>query len=133
MKRLREISPDLGCKYDGDHEHFVITHKRAVGQPVPIMLIEGEGGGFRHPDERDLRKIKEGDTHRVPIKDKLKAVAKYMAEDRAKKRADAKDEIRNRTKDDKIQLQKAIGRLANVSKGNSQFRRVDIKPRGKTI
>lgn len=133
MNRLREISPDLGCKYDGTHEHFVITHRRAVGEPVPIMLIEADGGGFRHPDERDIRKIQEGDTYRVPVKDKLKLVAKYMADDREKKRKEARDTIRDRTKDDKIQLARAATKVLNTSKANAQFRRIDIKPRGKTI
>jgi hypothetical protein len=133
MKRLREISPDLGCKYEPGHEHFVITHRRAVGEPVPILLVEGPDGGFRHPDQREITKILEGDTHRVPVKDRMKALAKYLEEDRAKKRASVKDEIRNRTKDDKIQLTKAFARVANVSKANSQFRRVDPKPRGKAV
>ena len=130
MKRLKEISPDLGCKYEPGHEHFVITHRRAIGEPVPILLIEAPGGGFRHPDQRDINKILEGDTHRIPIKDRMKVIAKYMEDDRAKKARDRKDEIRNRTKDDKLQLTRAFARAANVSKANSQFRRVDIKPRG---
>jgi hypothetical protein len=133
MQRLREISKDLGCRYDTGHEHFVITHRRAVGEPVPIMLVENEIGGFRWPDQRDINKILEGDTHRVPIKDRMVALAKYMEEDRARKRKAVKDEIRDRTKDDKIQLTRAFARAANVSKANSEFRRVDNRPRGQAF
>jgi hypothetical protein len=133
MERLKAISPDLGCKYEPGHEHFVITHRRPIGQPVPILLIEGDQGEFRHPDQRDIKKILESDTHRVPVKDRLKVVAKYMEDDRAKKRKAVKDEIRERTKDDRRQLTRAFARAANVSKANSEFRRVDIKPRGVTI
>jgi len=130
MKRLKEISPDLGCHYEPGHEHFVVTHRRAIGPPVPILLIESDTGGFRQPDQRDINKILASDTHRIPVKDRMKALAKYLEEDRAHKRAQAKDNIRNMTKDDKIQLTRAFGKAANVSKNNSQFRRVNLRPRG---
>lgn len=130
MRKLKEISPDLGCKYEPGHEHFVITHRRVIGDPVPILLIESDDGGFRHPDQRDINKILASDTHRVPVKDRMRALAKYLEEDRARKRASARDEIRNMTKDDKIQLTRAFGNAANVSKNNSQFRRVEPRPRG---
>jgi hypothetical protein len=133
MRKLRELSPDLGCKFEPGHGHFVITHKRAVGEPVPILLIEGEGGGFRHPDDRDIVKLQLGDTHRVPMKDRLKQVASYMETDRERRRASAKDNIRGMTKDDRIQLSKAVSRLSNTSKNNHQYRRIDLKPRGASI
>lgn len=133
MRKLKELDPHLGCHYETGHQHFVITYRRAIGTPVPILLIEGPGGGFRHPDDRDIAKLQEGDTHRVPVRDRLAIVSKYMEDDRERRRAAFKDDIRNRTKDDKIQLSKALGRLTNVSKNNYQHRRIDLKPRGVAV
>jgi 3-phenylpropionate/cinnamic acid dioxygenase small subunit len=95
------------------------------------MVVEGEGGGFRHPDQRDLLKLKASDTHRFPMKERLQATALYMERTREKQRQETRENIRNMTKDDKLQLSNRFARL-HGGKHNATFRRVDPKRRGKT-
>lgn len=126
---LKTLDPRLGCYYETNHSHFVITYNRAHGGKVPIMVVESHGGGFRHPDNRDIEKLKEFDTHRVSMKQRLNHSADYMERVRDKKRKDAKDAIRDHTKDDKLQLAPKFARLAG-GKHNSIFRRINLKPKG---
>lgn len=131
LRELRRLDPNLGCHYESSHGHFVITYRRAVGQPVPVLLVEDEDGGFRRPDMRDITRLQEGDLHRVPLKDRLRQVAKYMEEDReyrARKRAEM---IRDLTKDDRLQLSRAIGKIDHNPGGKRMpFRRIALRPRG---
>jgi hypothetical protein len=134
VKKLKTLDPNLGVKYEQGHEHFVITYRRAIGEPVPVMLIEDSAGGFRHPDDRDIVKLKEGDLQRVPLKEKLRQVARYMEDDREKVRKRGKDDIRNMTKDNKIQLMRAVANAHGGSgKNNSAFDRITPRPRGKAF
>jgi len=134
LRKLKRLDPNLGCKYEPGHEHFVITYRRAVGQPVPVMLIEDGGGGFRWPDDRDIRKLEESDTHRVPVKDRLRMLSKYFEEDREHRRRKAKENIRDMTKDNRIQLTRAFAKAANQGgKHNSQFRRIILTPKGQVF
>lgn len=134
LQRLKSMDPKLGCRFEAGHGHFVITYRRAIGEDVPVMLIEGEGGAFRQPDERDIRKLQEGDLQRVPLHERLREVAAYMEkdrEDRARKRA---AEIRERTKDDRVQLTRAISKIDRNNGGKSMpFRRVNLRPRGRSF
>jgi hypothetical protein len=134
LKKLKTLDPNLGVKYEQGHEHFVITYRRAIGEPVPVMLIEDASGGFRHPDDRDIVKLQEGDLHRVPLKDKLKIVARYMEEDRSKVRKTAKDNIRDMTKDNKIQLMRAFANAhGGGGKNNATFDRITPRSRGQVF
>lgn len=135
VQRLKQLDPKLGCKFVPDHGHFVITYTRPIGDPVNVWLIQDDAGGFRHPDDRDLRKLQESDLQRVPIKDRLKEAALYMERDRERQRRKRKEEIRDRTKDDRIQLMRAAARFDSASGGkyNQAYRRIDIKPKGETI
>ncbi len=132
VKDLKTLDPKLGCYYERNHHHFVITYDRAIGGKVPILLVEGKQGGFRFPDRRDITKLKESDTHRQSMKNRLNATATYMERTREKQRKDAREEVRNRTKDDRRQLAPRMARLTNEGKFNSTFRRIDLKPRGKS-
>ena len=51
-----------------------------------------------------------------------------MAKVRSDDRARAKDDIRNRTKDDKIQLVQAFSKAHGAGKGNATFRRMNNQP-----
>jgi hypothetical protein len=53
-----------------------------------------------------------------------------MEKVREKTRAQHRDNIRGWTKDDKIQLMNAFGKLYGAGKYNSAFRRVTPKPKG---
>jgi hypothetical protein len=96
-------------------------------------MVEGKGGEFRQPDKRDLDFLSSGDLTREDMKTKLQRSALYMEKMREKKRKDAQDNIRNATKDDKIQLTNAFSRIAGSRKGNSAFRRIQQKAKGKVF
>jgi len=131
MNSLGALDKRLGCKFERAHGHFVVNYQRSYGQPVPIFMVEGKRGEFRHPDKRDLDFLSSGDLARENMKTKLQRSALYMEKVREKKKKDAHDNIRNATKDDRIQLTNAFGKIAGGGKGNSAFRRVVNKPRGK--
>lgn len=129
---LKRLDPNLGCKFEPDHEHFVITYRRPIGDEIPIMLVETSDGGFRQPNQLDIKTLIQADTHRTPLKDQLKQKAQYMECVREKKRRQAADEIRQRTIEDRRQLMPRFARLANDGgKHNSTFSRVKQKIRGK--
>jgi hypothetical protein len=136
MKKLKALDPNLGCKYFIEHGHFVITYRRAIGEPVPVWLVKNDNGGFRHPDDRDILKLQEGDIHRVPVKDRLRQLSKYMEDDRAIRAMKRKQEIRDMTKDSKIQLSKKLAKVDSAMTGakeNYHFRRINLRPKGKVI
>lgn len=133
LQELKRLDRNLGCKYESGHEHFVITYDRPHGGSVPILLIEGEEGEFRYPNMRDIRTLQLSDTHRTPIKEQMQKKAAYMEETRRKQREKSRDEIRQRTIEDRRILMPRYAKLANVGgKHNSTFRRVDPKRRGLT-
>ena len=130
MQDLRRLDPKLGCYYESNHHHFVITYKRPIGETVPIMMVKDPSGGFRQPDLREIETLKASDTHRVPMEARLKKAANYMETEREKSRRKAKEDIRDHTKDDRRQLAPRFARLTNEGKFNSTFRRIDLKPKG---
>ncbi len=131
IQELKRLDPNLGCRYEPSHQHFVITYRRAVGEPVPVMTVEANDGGFRFPDMRDIRRLQEGDLHRVPIKERLRQVAKYMEEDRAYRAKKRAEMIREMTKDDRLQLSRAVGKIDHNPGGKRMpFRRIALRPRG---
>jgi len=132
MKDLKTLDSKLNCYFERNHGHFVVTYDRAVGGSVPIMMVEGQDGGFRQPDHREINKLHRYDTHRESMKDKLHKSAKYMEDAREKQKKTAADNIRNMTKDDKNQLASGFAKLAG-GKHNATFRRIDPKPKGKVV
>jgi hypothetical protein len=134
MAKLKRLDPNLGCHYEAAHGHFVVTYRRAVGEPVPIWLVQTDAGGFRQPDDRDIRKLQEGDTHRVPMRDRLRQVAAYMEREREYGRRKRAELIRDLTKDGRLQLSRAIGKIDHNPGGKwMPFRRINLKPKGKVF
>lgn len=134
LKRLEELDPRLGCRYEPAHHHFVVTYRRAIGEPVPVLLIEGQEGAFRYPDDRDIRRLQEGDLHRVSLHERLRQVASYMEKDREERARKRRTELRDRTKDDRLQLARAIGKIDHNPGGKRMpFRRINLRPRGQTF
>jgi hypothetical protein len=131
-KRLKEIDKNLNCQFDDQNKKFVIhyqTKNRILGNAA-IMVVEDERGKFRHPDLRDIDTIMASDINKKDPKDRIKEAAQHMVDERQKDRKRAKDMIRERTIDDKIQLINTFARVAGVGKGNSAFRRVKAQARG---
>jgi len=132
MKDLKNLDKRLGVKFNDNN--FVITYERGYGEPVNIHLVKNENGGFRQPDKRDLMILKGGDLAQGDkMETRLKKLAYTSEQIRAKIRKDAKDNIRNMTKDDKNQLMKAFVQRTNQSKGNAAFRRVTPKKKRQSI
>jgi hypothetical protein len=133
MQRLKALDKRLGCEYAWGHGHFVITYKRANGDDVPLFVVEAEDGGFRQPDRRDLDFLMKADLERESIRDRLDRTAKYMEDVRAHKRRTVKGEIRDMTKESKIQISSILSRMAGGGKGNATFRRITHKPKGQVF
>jgi len=133
VKDLKKLDPRLGCEFNRNHGHFVVNYKRAHGGSAPIFMVKGDKGEFRQPDKRDMDFLKSGDLNNEDMKTKIQKSALYMERVREKKRKDAKDSFRNATKDDKIQLTNAFGKIAGGGKGNSVFRRIEKKPKGRVF
>jgi len=133
MKQLKDLDKNLGCIFNSTIERFIVTYKRSVGIPVPIMRIESDDGSFRQPDQRDINKLVESDTQRVSMDERLKISSKYMYDYREKKQMEAKENIRLMTIDDRKQLRRAVGRLYGPKVDASIFRKIIHKPRGKVF
>jgi len=131
-KRLKEIDRDLNCQWNPNTHRFTI-HQRTDNPILPnpiIFVVETEEGGFRHPDLRDIDFLQKADIRKEGPKARLKRVAEYMINEREKDRKRAKNMIREQTIDNKNQLVNAFSKAAGF-KGNSAFRRVKEKAKGK--
>lgn len=134
MKELKNLDKNLGCYYEEAHEHFVITYKRATGEAVPIYVVErDEDKGFRRPDIRDVQILQQHDHNKESVKERMQKISKHMSDVREQREKETRDEWRNRTKDDRIQLTNSFTKLAGSGKGNSAFRRITRKPKGKVF
>jgi len=131
LKDLRSLDKRLSVKFNG--EHHVVCFDRGHGQPVNIYRVKADDGGFRQPDQRDLKVIKGGDLAEGPkmeLRLKKAAYASELMTREAKRKA--RENIRDMTKDGKNQLAKIYLQATNLSKGNATFRRIDHKP-GKNV
>lgn len=127
IKELKLIDKRLDVKFNGNN--FVITYDRGHGEPVNIALVKRDDGGFRQPDRRDLEHVKGGDLAQGDSMDiRLRKLAYASEQMRAQMRRQARQNIRDMTKDGKNQLAKAFMQRTNQGKGNAAFRRVEPKP-----
>lgn len=133
VQRLKEIDPRLDCVFNTVSQRFTITYERAHGGAIAIIAICDKKGGFRHPDARDIKALHEADLHRVGAKERFQRAAQYMEKHRQKKRRESRENLRDMTKDSKVQLAQRYTRLAGWGKGNSAFRRIDPPKRGRSL
>ena len=110
-----------------------MTYQRAFGDPIPLFLVETESKTFRFPADVDLQFLRQWDMENMSLGDRLHRATSYMEKAREVTRLRHRDNIRNMTKDDKIQLMNAFGKLMGPGKFNSAFRRITPKPRGKSF
>jgi len=130
LRDLKNMDRRLGVKFNG--RQFVITYDRAYGEPANIHCVRTVDGGFRQPDTRDLNFIRSGDLENDRLKDRLDRLARHCEDIRKKIRANDKDEIRAMTRDNRRQLVNAFTKANNLGKGNSTFRRINLKRKGRT-
>lgn len=127
LKDLRLLDKRLGVKFNS--QNFIITYDRGHSEPVNVLLVKRDDGGFRYPDKRDLIALRKGDlAGGDSMHIRLKKMAYASEQIRADIRRKHHDNIRNMTKDDKNQLAKAFIQRTNQGKGNATFRRIDPKP-----
>jgi len=127
MRDLKNMDKRLGCKFNG--QNFVITYDRGYGEPVNVLLVKRDDGGFRQPTGRDLEVLRGGDLasgENVEVRLQKMARACYeMRESITRKR---RENIRDMTKDDKNYLMDKIGRIAGQGKPRPAYRPVPHKP-----
>ncbi len=131
MKQLKAIDNRLGCLFREDLSRFVITWEKIWGPPDEIMVVSKPH--FRQPDMRELMFLCEGDLHRTDMRERLEISAAYFADYRERQAASEADEIRNQTKDDKIQLANAFRQVFNTGGKPSAIRRITPPVKGKTL
>lgn len=123
MKDLRLIDKRLGCKFNG--ENFVVTYDRGHGEPVNVLRIKREDGGFRQPDRRDLETLRQGDLASGENMDtRLRKLARASYEIRETLKRKHRENIKHMTKDDKNYLMNQIGRIAGQGKPRPAYRPV---------
>lgn len=132
-KRLKQLDPRLGCRFRHDLRKFAITFDRVVGPPAEVLIVRSEGGDFRQPDKRELDVLCEGDLHKTDIKTRLDKADNYMREYRRDQQKEVESRIDLATKDDKIQLKNAYRKSFNLGSKQSEFRRIQPKPKGKVF
>jgi hypothetical protein len=127
MKQLKAVDKRLDVKFNG--EHFVITQQTEKYGAVNIWKVVDERGGFRQPDRRDLEMIKESNIENVSPDEKFNLVTAYMERFKKDERDREKDNSRHVVLGNKIQLAQWFNRNYGSGKGNSAFRRVNVRPK----
>ena len=130
IKRLKRIDKRLDMHWSRGPERWLMVYDKGNGNFVNMFLIETETYQYRHPDKRDLVRIRVADLATKSAERRLKESHEYMTEARIKDRKDATENIRLMTLDSKVQLMQAFSKAAGYSKGNSAFRRITAKARG---
>ncbi len=131
IKQLKELDPRLGIRFREDLDRFVVTWEKIYGPPDEIMVVSKPY--FRQPDRRELMFLCSGDLHRTDMRERLQKTAHYFEKHRSDEEAMQRDEIRNMTKDDKIQLSNAFRKTFNTGSKAPEHRRIVPKHRGKTV
>jgi hypothetical protein len=128
MRDLKNMDRRLGCKFNG--QNLVITYDRGYGEPVNVLLIKRDDGGFRHGTSRDLEVLRGGDLASGESMDlRLKKLAYASYEIRETLKRKHRENIRNMTKDDKNYMMNKIGRLTGQGKPRPAYRQVAYKPK----
>jgi len=130
MKQLKELDPRLGCRFREDLERFVIIWEKFWGEPDEIMVVSKPF--YRQPDRRELLFLSDGDLHRIDMRERLETTAAYFEDYRKREDENVADDLRNMTKDDKIQLLNTFRQVYNTGGKPSAFRRITPPVKGKT-
>lgn len=133
VRKLKAIDKGLDCHFDRKVGRFMITQTGKISGKVPLGIVKGDdGGGYRYPDDRDIKFLQAADTHRKgqEIKDRVRKGEEYMQAHREKQDKDVAEEIKVRTKEDKQQLLKGFADTYNLGKYNSAHRRIEIQKKG---
>ncbi|RPI88690.1 MAG: hypothetical protein EHM41_00005 [Chloroflexi bacterium] len=133
IRKLKNIDPGLDCEFSREHERFVITQQGKISGKVVVGLVKGDdGGGYRYPDDRDIKFLHRADMHRngQEVKDRINNGEEYMMRVREQDKISFREDIKHQTKLDSHQLKKAYADTFNLGKYNSKYRRVEPKTKG---
>lgn len=134
VKRLREYDRRLSVVFDRGIERFLITRESNYGKPFAVMVVRRDDGGFRQPDQRDLKILALGDLWRGGgVKEHIRRGEERAAKYEADMERQATQEIKERGRDDKIQLMNTWRKATNQGSKAPEFRRVELNKRGKTV
>ena len=129
MKQLRALDKRLDCFFNGTH--FVITCETERYGKVNIWRVVDERGNFRQPDQRELDMLRQSDIEKRDPDEHFNLVTAYMEKYQEKRKKDVREEIRNRTVDDRRQLIKAFHPILGIGKANAAFRRINVRPKAR--
>lgn len=124
MTELKNLDKNLDCKFNG--KFFVITYQRPYGDPVNLYAIKGPDNSFRQPGQKDIEIIAASNIERESPEEKFQRISQYMEDVRIKQKCKVRENIRDMTKDDKIQLKNRFEKLTGAGKANSTFRRIGL-------
>jgi hypothetical protein len=130
MRSLKSLDKRLDCVFRPSCERFVITYNRGYGEPVNLLLVKDDSGGFRQPDNRDLKIIYDGDMANKKPEIELSRRAYEIQRSADRQEQKTRELIRERTKDDKIQLMDVFQRRTGIGKKKAAFRPIAYKPKG---
>jgi hypothetical protein len=135
VRDLREFDPQLRIRFERRFEKFVISKKRAFGDDFNVLVVQTDNGAFRQPDQRDIKKLYDGDLWRHGgVKERVRRGEEQMLEAEPKGIANAEDELKARTRENKIQLSNAYRKTFNEGSKAPELRRIDVQnPRARTI
>lgn len=132
MQRLRCMDSRLGCEFNTKTGRFNITYQRATGLPVPLIQVNSDSGGFKFPDERELKMLYDGDMNKMTLRERLNKTSKYVQDYRENAEKKARENIRDMTKDNKHQLKNVFDRVDGQAQ-TTHFRKIEPKPKGEVI
>jgi hypothetical protein len=129
VRKLKRFDPKLKCEFDRKCGKFIITQPNRLHSGRSIAaVVEGDfGGGYRQPDNRDIKMLARADFERKSHIARIREGEQYEKQD-----AHAYDEIKHATAENKRQLR----HYASILRGdrgdnvNPAFRRVTKKAKG---
>ncbi len=133
VRKLHEYDPSLGIEFNRELERFVVTQVGKIsGRVVMLVVDDPQLPHYRQPDERELAQIWLADKYRSwrhGYKEAMIEGEQKMIDQRKKFMRDAEDDIKALGRENKTQISNAYRKALNNGKTESQFRRVQPKPR----
>lgn len=130
VKDLKQFDSRLDIVFDRVLERFIVRRDRGWGKPWGVLLIETPDRQFRQPDQRDIKRLWEGDLWRHGgVEAHIRRGEERMKAAQEKEMRDAVDEIRQRSREDKVQLSNVWRKATNQGSKAPEFRKLsEIKP-----
>ena len=127
MKQLKAVDRRLDVKFNG--EHFVVTQKTEKYGDVNIWKVVNEQGGFRQPDRRDLEMIRGSNIENVSPNEQFNLSTAYMERFKEDERERERFNTRSVVTNNRLQVAQWFNKYFGAGKGNSAFRRINVRSR----